>query len=55
MPYLTRFGPLGLVLPQLEPEMRERVTEAVGRAFQPFVEGDQVRFRAACWEISAVA
>lgn len=55
MPYLTRFGPLGLILPQLDAPTRQRVTEAVRRAFDPFVDRDQVRFGAACWEISAVA
>ncbi len=54
-PYLTRFGPLGLALPQLAPEARARVADAVRQAFEPFVEGDQVRFRAACWAITAVA
>ena len=55
MPYLTRFGPLGLILAQIEPETRRAVTEAVRQAFQPFVRGDEVRFTAACWEIAATA
>lgn len=51
--YLTRMGPLGRVLPGLDAPMRSRVIEAVRAGFQPFVEGEEVRFAAACWSIEA--
>lgn len=53
--YLTRLGPLGLVLEQLEPPLRSQVIEAVRAAFEPFVHGTEVRFEAACWDIGARA
>jgi SAM-dependent methyltransferase len=49
--YLTRLGPLGLVLQELEEARRAEVVEAVRGAFDPFVVGDEVRFTAACWMI----
>lgn len=53
--YLTRLGPLGTLLREVDEETRERVTDAVRAAFQPFVHGDEVRFTAACWLITAEA
>lgn len=53
--YITRLGPLGRVLPQLDEETRGQVIEAVRAAFAPFVEGDEVRFIAACWMVAARA
>lgn len=54
--YLSRLGPLGLWLQQ-EPDAlkRETIIRHVRSAFQPFVHGDTVRFKAACWQISARA
>jgi SAM-dependent methyltransferase len=53
--YITRLGPLGRVLPQLDAQTRGRVIEAVRAAFAPFVEGQEVRFIAACWMVAARA
>jgi SAM-dependent methyltransferase len=53
--YLTRLGPLGTLLREVDEETRTRVTDAVRAAFEAFVHGDQVRFTAACWWISARA
>ncbi len=53
--YVTRLGPLGLVLREADEATRGRVIGAVLAAFEPFVEGDMVRFTAACWMVRARA
>jgi len=53
--YYTRMGSVGRILEQLEQSVRSQVLEAVRPAFDEFVEGDQVRFDAACWLITAAA
>lgn len=53
--YFTRLGPLGTILPQADERTRAAVVEAVRPAFEPFVQGTEVRYTAACWEISARA
>jgi SAM-dependent methyltransferase len=53
--YLTRLGPLSRVLPTLEPEQRDHVVSVVRAAFDPFVDGDEVRFDVACWMLQAEA
>ena len=53
--YITRLGPLGRILPQLDAATRGKVIEAVRAAFAPFVQADQVRFIAACWMVAARA
>jgi SAM-dependent methyltransferase len=53
VPYFSRFGPLGLVLHELGDQTRARVVETVRPAFDPFVHGTEVRFTAACWDVSA--
>ena len=53
--YLTRLGPLGTLLREVDEGTRGRVIGAVRAAFQPFVHGDTVRFTAACWWIEARA
>ncbi|MFH9012098.1 class I SAM-dependent methyltransferase [Streptomyces sp. NPDC017943] len=53
--YFTRLGPLGTVLPQADERTRAEVVDAVRPAFDPFVQGTEVRYTAACWEISARA
>jgi ubiquinone/menaquinone biosynthesis C-methylase UbiE len=53
--YITRLGPLGRVLPQLDEPTRARVIEAVRAAFEPYVQGEEVRFTAACSTIRARA
>ncbi|MGW0613699.1 class I SAM-dependent methyltransferase [Streptomyces sp. NPDC002788] len=51
--YFTRLGPLGTILPRADEETRARVVETVRPAFEPFVQGTDVRFTAACWTVSA--
>ncbi|ODT91511.1 MAG: SAM-dependent methyltransferase [Sphingobium sp. SCN 64-10] len=53
--YATRLGPIGLILPTLDPTLRAEVAEAARAAFAPFIQGEQVRFTAACWQIDARA
>jgi SAM-dependent methyltransferase len=55
VPYLTRFGPVGLILHDADNDTHTRVVEAVRPAFDRYVHGDQVRFTAACWLIAARA
>ncbi|MBA3677465.1 MAG: class I SAM-dependent methyltransferase [Sphingosinicella sp.] len=47
--YFTRLGPLGLVLPDVDVATRKQIVEEVRAAFEPFVQGGEVRFTAACW------
>ena len=54
-PYLSRLGSIGRVLPQLDENTRRRIIETVRPGFDPYVEGEDVRFTAACWLITAKA
>jgi SAM-dependent methyltransferase len=51
--YFTRFGPLGRMLNTLDHDQRDRAIARVRAAFQEFVQGNEVRFTAACWDVSA--
>lgn len=53
--YLSRFGPVGLALNEVDPPTRARVIETVRAAFDPYVHGDDVRYTAACWMVGATA
>ena len=53
--YVTRLGPVGRVLAEADAPTRARVLDVVRPAFDPFVHGDEVRFTAACWMVSAHA
>lgn len=55
VPYLTRLGPVGLVLQQADARVRSRVVDTVRTAFDPYVRGAEVRFNAACWMVAARA
>lgn len=55
MRYLTWLGPVGAVLQQTAEPLRGQVIEAVRAAFDRYVYGDEVRFTAACWWVSAQA
>jgi len=55
VPYLTRLGPLGLILHEADDRTRTQVTETVRAGFDPFVHGAIVRFTAACWMVGARA
>ena len=53
--YLTRLGPVGLALGGVDEQTRARVIDTVRAAFDPFVQGTEVRFTAACWLVDARA
>lgn len=55
VPYLTRLGPVGLVLRESDERTRRRVVERVRPAFDPYVQESTVRFTAACWTVEARA
>ena len=55
IPYLTTLGPLGRAMSELDPQARSRILDVVRPAFDRYVSGDQVRFTAACWMITARA
>lgn len=55
VPFLTRLGPVGLALKDADAATRARVIDTVRAAFDPFVEGDEVRYVAACWRLRAAA
>jgi SAM-dependent methyltransferase len=53
--YFTRFGPLGQALHQADEATRNHVIATVRAAFDPYVHGEEVRFNAAIWVVSARA
>ncbi|HEX8439838.1 class I SAM-dependent methyltransferase [Archangium sp.] len=53
--YLTRLGPLGLILHEADDRTRTQVIETVRAAFDSYVHGAEVRFTAACWMVGARA
>lgn len=55
MPYLSNLGRIGIALQQADAATRDHVFGIVRAAFDPFVDGDTVRFNAACWMIEARA
>lgn len=55
IPYFSRLGRVGMVLHEVDEETRARVLSTVRAAFEPFVDGDTVRFTGACWMGRAAA
>jgi SAM-dependent methyltransferase len=53
--YLTRLGPVGLILQETDDQTRAQVIETVRPAFDSYVRGTDVRFTAACWMVGARA
>lgn len=53
--YLTRLGPVGLILQEADDRTRTQVIEMARAAFAPYVHGTEVRFTAACWMVGARA
>lgn len=53
--YITGVGPVGLALREADDATRARVLAVAREALAPFVQGDTVRFTAACWQITARA
>jgi ubiquinone/menaquinone biosynthesis C-methylase UbiE len=55
VPYLTRLGPVGVLLQQVDGCLRKRIIEVVSDAFAPYLQDGEVRFTAACWRVGARA
>ncbi|MDG9925406.1 MULTISPECIES: class I SAM-dependent methyltransferase [unclassified Pseudomonas] len=55
VPYLSRLGPVGIALQELEEGARADLIERLRAAFAPFVRGERVEFTAACWLVEAQA
>jgi SAM-dependent methyltransferase len=53
--YLSHIGPVSTALPGLDVAKRAEVYALLGKAFQGYVDDGQVRFTAACWQLSALA
>jgi len=53
--FLSRIGPVGRILHEVEEPTRTRVIETVRAAFERYVHGAEVRFDAACWLVGAAA
>ena len=53
--YASRLGPVGLALQEVDDQTRARVVDAVSAAFEPYLQGSEVRFTAACWMIGGRA
>ena len=53
--YVGTMGPVGRALSEHDEATRARVVEHVRPAFDRFRHGDEVRFTAACWLVTAVA
>jgi SAM-dependent methyltransferase len=55
MRYATRLGPVGRVLRDADEQTKARALALILPAFEPYVDGALVRFRAACWQVGARA
>jgi SAM-dependent methyltransferase len=53
--YITRLGPVGRMLHDMEAGARSHIARVVRDAFEPYVHGDEVHFDAACWRVGARA
>jgi len=53
--YLAFMGPVGRILQKADAATRAWVMGAVRPAFDPFVQGEEVSFTAACWMVDARA
>ncbi len=53
--YVTRLGPLGMILRDADEATRARIIDTVRDAFDPYVHGPEIRFTAACWLVRARA
>ena len=51
--YVTRLGPVGLALRDVDETTRARTTDALRAAFDPYVQDGAARFTAACWLVTA--
>jgi SAM-dependent methyltransferase len=53
LPYVTRLGKVGAALRETDDSTRAQVVDTIRPAFDSYVQGDEVRFTAACWSIGA--
>ena len=53
--YVTRMGPLGTALRDIDPAAQAGIIETVRAAFDRYVDGTQIRFTSACWMVAATA
>jgi SAM-dependent methyltransferase len=53
--YLSKMGPVGMALQEVDERLRGHVIDTIRPAFEPYVHGPDVRFTAACWMVSARA
>lgn len=53
--YLSRLGPVGVALAEADDATRDHLLQVLRTAFAPFRHGDQTRFTAACWSVTARA
>jgi hypothetical protein len=53
--WFTRLGPAAAALREVDAAKRAELIPVLHAAFARYVDGDQVRFTAACWEIRALA
>jgi SAM-dependent methyltransferase len=51
--YLARIGPVGGALREADDAKRAEVLKVARAAYEPFVDGEEVRFTARCWSVSA--
>jgi SAM-dependent methyltransferase len=51
--YLARIGPVGQALREADDAKRAEVLAVARAAYEPFVEGEEVRFTARCWSVGA--
>ncbi|PZV37435.1 class I SAM-dependent methyltransferase [Mesorhizobium kowhaii] len=55
MTFVTRLGPVGAALREVDRATAEKITAVLPAAFAPFVEDGEARFNAACWLVTALA
>lgn len=55
MAYVTRLGPVGAALREVDPATAEKIMAALLPAFAPFLNDGTARFTAACWLVTALA
>jgi SAM-dependent methyltransferase len=53
--YVARMGPAGSLVQQAPEPRRSELIAMMQAACAPYIDGDTVRFKAACWSISAQA
>lgn len=55
MTYVTNLGPVGPAIREADPETRAAAEAMLHTAFEPYVDGAEARFTAACWLVTARA